>query len=280
MDYIELRIRIDPDQEKREVLSALLAEAGYESFVDEIDFLLAYIPEPDFNLVTLKELQERLPNIYRFHFSFDKIPTRNWNAVWEKNYSPVLIENSVSIRAPFHPSIKNADYEIIIEPKMSFGTAHHPTTAQIIKLMISQDFKNKMVLDMGCGTSVLAILASKLGAKEIDAVDNDEWAYNNSVENVERNHVSNINLFLDDAAFLKPSKDNFYDIIIANINRNILLNDLPNYAKALKKGGYIIMSGFYQKDLDLLDKKAKSHGLIFDINISEHDWVAAKWTKF
>lgn len=279
MDYIELRVQIGADQEKREVVTAFLAEAGYESFVDEGEFLLSYIAEHHFNIGALDKLIEQLPEPFKFSFEFKKIATQNWNAVWEKNYTPVLIANSVFIRAPFHEKNGHVEYEIIIEPKMSFGTAHHPTTAQIVQLMISQNFKDKEVLDMGCGTSVLAILASMLGAKHIDAVDNDEWAYNNSIENVERNSISNISVYHDDAAFLNKSKKNKYDLIIANINRNILLNDLAIYAQSLKKGGQILMSGFYEQDLEILKNKASGVGLIFDAHIADQKWVAAKWTK-
>jgi len=279
MDYMELRVRISPEQEKREIITALLAEVGYESFMEDDDFLLAYIPEAEFNLNAIDEIVKKLPDYLNFKFSFDKIPTKNWNELWEKNYSPVLIDNRISIRAPFHTKQENADYEIIIEPKMSFGTAHHPTTAQILKLMLTQNFKDKLVLDMGCGTSILAILASMLGAKQIDAVDNDEWAYHNSVENGERNKITNIHFFLNDASFLDTSKVNYYDLVIANINRNILLNDLPKYAQSLKNGGVIFMSGFYEEDLKILNTKAEGLGLIIDFHIAENDWAAAKWTK-
>ncbi len=279
MDYTELRVSTGPGQEKRDIIMALLAEAGFESFAEEEDFLLAYIPQNNFNVGVIEDIFNQLPDSVKSQYDYKQIPSKNWNAEWEKNYSPVIIDNRVLIRAPFHKDFKKVDYEIIIEPKMSFGTAHHPTTAQIIKLMLQEDCKGKTILDMGCGTSVLAILASMLGAKQIDAVDNDDWAYNNSVENVERNQISNVNLYFNDAAFLDSSKEEYYDLIIANINRNILLNDLPLYAKSLKKKAVIFMSGFYENDLNLLNNKAKNHGLIFDYHISSQNWAAAKWTK-
>ena len=279
MDYTELRVSTGPEQEKKDIVIALLADAGFESFSDEEDFLLAYIPQNSFNPEVIEGIFNQLPNSLKFQYNVKQIPSKNWNAEWEKNYSPVLIDNRVSIRAPFHQNPETAEFKIIIEPKMSFGTAHHPTTAQIIKLMLQEDFKGKTVLDMGCGTSILAILASMLGAKHIDAVDNDDWAYNNSVENVERNQISNINLYFNDAAFLDSSKEEYYDLIIANINRNILLNDLSHYAKSLKKKAVIFMSGFYENDLNLLNNNAKNDGLIFDYHISSQNWVAAKWTK-
>ena len=279
MDYIELRVSTGPGQEKKDIAMALLAEAGFESFAGEDDFLLAYIPQHNFNPEVIEGIFNQLPDSLNFQYSEKQIPAKNWNAEWEKNYSPVLIDNRVSIKAPFHQNSETAEFEIIIEPKMSFGTAHHPTTAQIIKLMLQEDFKGKIVLDMGCGTSVLAILASMLGAKQIDAVDNDEWAYNNSVENVNRNQISNIKLYLNDAAFLDFSRENYYDLIIANINRNILLNDLPAYAKSLNKNGVIFMSGFYENDLKILKSKAENNGLMFDNHITSQNWAAAKWTK-
>jgi ribosomal protein L11 methyltransferase len=279
MEYVELRARIVPENDNAEIITALLAEIGFESFVEENDFLLAYIPAKDFDVDAVDRINEGLPEVFRFSYSFSKIADQNWNAKWESDYKPVMIDNKVSIRAPFHPKPQNVDYDIIIEPKMSFGTAHHPTTAQIIKLMTAMDFTGRKVLDIGCGTAVLAILASMKGAKHIDAVDNDEWAYNNSVENIERNKIGNIAIFLDDAGFLDNPENGNYDIILANINRNILLNDIPAYAKALKTGGTIIMSGFYVSDLEILDKKASDNDLVYKSHISDNEWVAAVWNK-
>ncbi len=279
MDYTELKVYISPEGEGREIITALLAEAGYESFKEEADFLAAYIPSKDFNKEAVESINENLPDFYKFSFSHKLISDKNWNEKWESNYNPVNIDDRVSIRAPFHKANKNFDYEIIIEPKMSFGTAHHPTTAQMIKLMLAMDFSGKSVLDMGCGTSVLAILASKAGAKTIDAVDNDEWAYRNSLENVARNNIENIKVYLDDAAFLNDDKKAHYDVIIANINRNILLNDLEKYARSLKNKGFLLMSGFYEKDLEMLKDKAGKYDLEYILHISDSSWVAAKWTK-
>jgi ribosomal protein L11 methyltransferase len=277
MEYTELFIKMDADEQSREVVIALLADLGYESFMEDPQGLKAFLPSSAFDEETLIQLRHQLSNTIPFSYEYKLIPDQNWNAVWESNYDPVLIDGKVGIRAPFHSAPEAADYDIIIEPKMSFGTAHHPTTAMMVKHLLDHSVKQQNVLDMGCGTSVLAILASMQGAHAVDAVDNDEWAYENSLENVARNHCTNITVSLNDAAFFTEKHQNFYDTILANINRNILLQDLNKYAAALNPGGKLIMSGFYESDLKLVDKEAKKYGLILDRKKVEKDWCAATW---
>lgn len=277
MEYIELTAYIENQEEKREILTAILGDSGFESFIEDEKSLKAYIPANQFNEDEINDLFTNLYFHSKIEFSFQTIADQNWNAVWESNYAPVIIDDQVSIRAPFHQRPDNIDYHIIIEPKMSFGTAHHPTTAQIISLMLDINFKDKTVMDMGCGTSVLAILASMLGASEVDAVDNDEWAYNNSIENIDRNKLKNIHVFMDDAGFVTEDKADKYDIFIANINRNILLNDLEHYAFATKSSGFLLMSGFYDQDLEMLNQKANDFDFKFlNKKVSDY-WCAAVW---
>ncbi len=279
MDYIEVRIDVKGQSEQAEMLTALLAEIGFESFVEEENSLLSYIPEQVFDENVLKDFFENsFPSLAEV-YSWKKIPQTNWNAVWESNYDPVFIDNKVCIRAPFHPKPENMELDLIIEPKMSFGTAHHPTTAQMIQLMLEEDFENKQVLDMGCGTAVLAIIASKKGCFHVDAIDIDEWSCENSEENAQRNNCDNIAVFQGDASFLNENTKSKYDIILANINKNILLRDLSIYENSLKAGGLIFMSGFYESDLNDIDSTCKQLNMKLQKQSVSKDWCAAIWQK-
>ena len=275
MDYMELKCRVVPAEPGYEILIAELSELGYDSFVENEDELLAYIAENDFDKNVLDGLD--ILNMDNFEVSFERtlVKDQNWNSKWEEDYSPVMIDNRVSIRAPFHEK-PEVEYDIEIMPKMSFGTAHHATTAQMIQCLLEKDVNGMEVLDMGSGTAVLAILASMKGAKHIDAIDNDEWAYNNAVENVERNNCNNITTELGDALLLKGRT---YDFIIANINRNILLADLHAYANSLKSKGELFMSGFYEEDITLLKEEAQKWGIEYVSHRVKNNWVASKWIK-
>lgn len=279
MEYIELKSGIEPFEEGSEILTALLADIGFESFRNQKHNVFAYIPKEKFQAKSVQNIIDQLNQHFKVAYSFEIIADKNWNEEWEKNYPAVTIGDDVYIRAPFHPKKEQYPYEIVIEPKMSFGTAHHPTTAQIIGMMGNENFHDKVVMDMGCGTGVFAIYAEKLGAQHIDAVDNDEWAYENSLENVKRNNCKAINVYLNDADFLSPEHQNQYDIFIANINRNILLRDLAIYEKAIKPGGLLFMSGFYLQDLEILDQEAQKYGLILTDHKVDQEWTAAKWIK-
>lgn len=258
-----------------EIIIAELAEIGFESFAEEEDFILAYIPEKDFS-------KEKLFSIAYFqHVEPDPeiklIEDQNWNAVWESNYPSVTIAGKCHVRAPFHEKNETVDFDILIHPKMAFGTAHHETTALMIELLLEKDCERKQVLDMGCGTGVLAILASMKGASGIDAIDNDEWSYRNTLENIELNNSKNISVRLGDAKLLESS--GIYDLIIANINKNILLQDIRHYAKSLKKGGRLFLSGFYSEDLEDISREALMNGLNFAISKTKNNWVAAVFNK-
>jgi ribosomal protein L11 methyltransferase len=213
---------------------------------------------------------------FQISYSLKNIADENWNAKWESDYDSVIIDNRCYIRAPFHKVKPEIEFEILIEPKMSFGTAHHETTAQMIQLLLGEDVEGKTVLDMGCGTAVLAILAKKKNAATVHAIDNDEWAYNNSVENVQRNNFTDIIVEQGDAALLK---DRTFDVILANINKNILLADMEIYANSMHSGAIIMFSGFYKNDLEDIKSRALIYGLQYIMHIDKNDWVAAKFLK-
>ena len=238
MNYIEIKIHFSSAEPWKEIFSSFLADAGCESFMDgETDNdLLCYIPTNLYDADNIKNILENHGLDVEIEYETQEIEQQDWNAVWESNYTPVLIADRCYIRAPFHPEMKGVEYEILIEPKMSFGTAHHETTSQMIEYLLEEDLKDKSVLDMGAGTGVLAILAHKRGAHPVTAIDNDEWAYNNNLENIARNNCEDMEVILGDASALKGRK---FEVIIANINRNILVNDMPAYAEALLPGGTI-----------------------------------------
>ncbi|MCD4731125.1 MAG: 50S ribosomal protein L11 methyltransferase, partial [Bacteroidales bacterium] len=212
----------------------------------------------------------------QLNYNFKIIKEQNWNEVWESNYDPVIIKNLVYIRAPFHITNRNIKYEIIVDPKMSFGTAHHETTSLMIEMMLDEEIHAKNVLDMGCGTGILAILAEMMGAKKIDAVDNDKWAYQNSMENIDKNKCKSIRVELGDAGVIKPVE---YDYILANINRNVLLQDIPVYATHLENNGVLLLSGFYTEDLRLIESLARDNNFKLDNKLSKNNWVAARFMK-
>lgn len=256
-----------------EILIAELGYAGFESFVETEDGVTAYIQKEEWNESILQDVQILNSEEFKIEYEFNEIEQTNWNEEWEKNFSPIVVDNLCTIRAPFHekPTTK---YDIIIEPKMSFGTGHHETTHMMIQYILNNDFTNKSVLDMGCGTGVLAILAEKKGAKILDAIDYDNWCYLNSLENVERNNCENITVIEGDASVLAGKK---YDIIIANINRNILLNDMATYVSCLNKNGVLFLSGFYNDDIPVIQEACENQMLKFAEKLERNHWVALKF---
>lgn len=273
MNYIKISITLAANEnpDATDIITAHLSGSDFESFAETENGLEAFIPENLYNKTRIDSLLEFLSQSIPFSWSDELIREKNWNEEWEKNYEPVLVAGHCHIRAPFHPKMPHVDFEIEIEPKMSFGTAHHETTRMMIELMLENDFHNLKVLDMGCGTGVLAILASKMGAAEVLAIDNDEWAYNNSVENVQKNDTKNVKVLLGDDQLLD---NELFDIVIANINRNILLQQFDAYAKSLKKGGRIYLSGFYEADIPHLLQKASSWKFDLIKRIRINSWVA------
>lgn len=254
----------------------LLGEIGFDSFMDTDDGFTAYCTETAFDKESLDGLlqMEQLADVRILNNEL--IPDQDWNATWEASYEPAIIDDTCRIRAPFHEPDSSYKYDLCIEPKMSFGTAHHETTSQIIKLMLAEDFKGKDVLDMGSGTGVLAILARKLGSAMTVAIDNDEWAYRNALDNIKMNDENDIVVELGDANSLN---DRQFDIIIANINRNILLRDMKEYVKCLKKNGKIFFSGFYESDLVLIRKESERLGLSYLNHVKKNEWTAAVFVK-
>lgn len=277
MNYYQLKLPGQETQEQNDILIAQLSMIGFESFEETEDSLMAYIGESDFSKEALEEIPvcKSLSDNDKLEIEF--IHEQNWNAVWESNYPAVNIASRCYIYAPFHEKKPEIEFNILINPKMAFGTAHHETTAQIIELIMDENLKGKEILDMGCGTGVLAILASKKGANHIDAIDNDSWAFQNTEENVELNHLNNVDAYLGDASLLKqPDK---YDMAFANINKNILLKDIPFYSHVLKPSGTIYFSGFYESDLNQVKEKAHEYSLKYLKHISKNDWVAAVFQK-
>jgi len=277
--YYEITVTFSETNPWKEIFVSLLADLGCESFADgeTDDILLAYIAESLYNEEKIKDFFEIYSIETNFRYRINEIEQQNWNAVWESNYQPVMIAGRCFIRAPFHaPAV--AEYEIVIEPKMSFGTAHHETTSLMIEFLLEENLQNKSVLDMGAGTGILAILAHLRGAKPVTAIDNNEWAYLNNIENNTRNNAETIKVKLGDVALLDGYEK--YDVIIANINRNILLNDLPAYINVLNKNGIIFLSGFYAgKDLEIISQKCNELGLKLVSVKEKNRWCAACYIR-
>ena len=276
MEYAEITLKIEPVMPFSDILMYEMGEIGCESFVTTDDGFKAYIPSSDLNTDALNNI---LANAGECNIQYDIniIPDQNWNAVWESTHEPVLVDDFCWVYAPFHGTNANAKYNILIEPKMSFGTAHHATTYMMISLLRDEDITNKTVLDMGSGTAVLAILAEMRGAKYVEAIDNDEWAYNNALENIENNNCKNIKAILGDASALTADKK--FQLIIANINRNILLRDMKHYRAVLEQGGTLLLSGFYEHDIPAIRQEAESNGMKFETYKERNEWVACKFTK-
>jgi len=275
LKYIGYTFTVSPKEPATEILIAQLGAVNFESFVENENGVTAYIQKNDWNSAILDDIQ--ILNSKEFEISYKKevIAQTNWNSEWEKNFDPIQVNELVSIRAPFHEN-PNLKYDIVIEPKMSFGTGHHETTHMMVQQLLALDLANKSVLDMGCGTGILAIFAEMKGAKNVDAIDIDNWCYLNSIENVERNNCSKIDVYEGDASLLINKK---YDIIIANINRNILLNDMSVYMNCLNENGIILFSGFYEDDIPVIDAEVSKFGLSLNKIIERNNWVSLKYLK-
>jgi len=277
MNYFELKLSITPNTEvNRDVISALLADAGFESFVESDNGLNAYIIEKLFSEDVFFEIIDNLPvSDVAVEYEVELIKSRNWNEEWEKNFfQPIVIQDKVIIHSSFHKDIPALPYDIVIDPKMSFGTGHHSTTSLMASYILEQNLERKSFLDMGCGTAILAILAHKRGAKPIMAIDNDEWAYENSLENIRINGASEISVRLGDASLLGQEH---YDYIFANINRNILFNDIPVYAACMQPNASLFMSGFYKEDLAVISEACLKQSLELIGYKEDNRWVAARF---
>lgn len=280
MKYIEVNITLGQNDPFRDLLvDALGNEGPYDSFVETPTGLKAYVQESLFDEDWLKGQLADIEEMTSCSYTFENLPDKNWNEEWEKQHKPVLVEAAngkrVWVRAPFHEHRSDVDYEIEIEPKMSFGTAHHQTTYMMLSYLTELELAGQRVLDMGCGTAVLAILAKIRGAEYVEAIDIDEWAYNNAIENAQRNGVA-LNVRIGDASLLT---DQQFDLIIANINRNILLNDMAAYAKVLAQGGTLLLSGFYESDVPVLQQHAEALGLQLQQQKVRQSWAALRLLK-
>ena len=259
-----------------DVLAAQLSDAGFESFVHEKDKLLAYCPENLFSEIAMQKALSGFPILLEIPYQTKDIREQNWNEEWEKNsFKPIIINNKCVVHSP-KTEFDNFDFDIIIDPHLAFGTASHETTQLIIKQMLEMDFSNKSVLDMGCGTGVLSILAAKLNAKDITAIDIDKFSYENTIHNAELNNIKNINVRLGDASLLH---DMNFDIILANINRNILLRDMHYYCNVLKNKGLILFSGFFIDDEKIIEETAQKLGLQKISEATQNNWAVIIYEK-
>jgi ribosomal protein L11 methyltransferase len=278
-DYREVRIDMHPcSEDATDLLAALLADVGFESFVPDESGLTAYVREGDFNREAINMIVADFPMHVSMTVHDNFIEGRDWNAEWEKNYfKPIVVGNKCAIYSSFHTDVPDAQYRIVIDPKMAFGTGHHATTSQVITALLSLDLAGKKVIDMGTGTGILAILASMLGATDVTGIEIDEFAYTNAVENVRLNNHAEIKLINGDASALASVGE--ADVFVANINRNIITGDIDRYAAALRPGGVMLLSGFYVEDISVIMAAAQPLGLVQDSYTEEKNWTCLKLIK-
>ena len=273
--YIGYHFTIDPVELGSEILIAELGEKAFESFIETETGISAFVQKDLWDTNILDDIQILSNLEFKIEYTFEEIEQVNWNEEWEKNFEPIDVDGKCHVRAPFHEKT-NAEFDIVIEPKMSFGTGHHETTHMMIQHLLETDLVGKKTLDMGCGTAILAILAEMKGAQPIDAIDIDNWCYLNSIENAERNNCKHISVYEGDASLLKGKK---YDVIIANINRNILLNDMQQYVDCLNENGILFLSGFYTEDIPVISESCTTKGLTYVKQFERNNWVALKFVK-
>ncbi|ADQ78676.1 (LSU ribosomal protein L11P)-lysine N-methyltransferase [Paludibacter propionicigenes WB4] len=278
MDYVEVRFFIEPYEEYiSDVLAAELGEIGFNSFVPAEKSLDAYAPKNIFDEAKVKSLLSDFPFEASIEYQITQIESKNWNEEWEKHYfEPIVIGSDCVIHSSFHKDVPKAKYDIVIDPKMAFGTGHHETTSLVIGQLLEMNLEGKTVLDMGCGTAVLAILAAMRGASQLLAIDIDTWCTDNSLENIEINKITGIEVKLGGAELLEGLH---FDIILANINRNILLADMQQYASCLSAEGELYMSGFYVEDIPLIEAEANRNGLKLIDYKEKNKWVVVKTIK-
>lgn len=281
MDYIEVCMEITPFKEEyAELVIAMTDEVGFESFSVEAPYLKGYIPQKDFSAHRLKCVLSYFDNggDFGLSYTYSLIPSQNWNRIWEANFDPIVIGNLCTVKAGFHKGLPLTKYNIRIDPKMAFGTGHHQTTSLMIRTMLQMKFRGKQVLDMGTGTGILAILAAKMGAgRPVHAIDIDRTAADSATENSRRNRLAGaIKVVCGDASLIQTGK---YDVILANINRNILLEDLSTYSRGMRPDGCLLCSGFYTEDIPLLEKEASRCGLRKVSQEFEDNWAVVRFAK-
>ena len=273
--YLGYHFTIEPRELGSEILIAELGEKAFESFIETETGISAFVQKDLWTEDILDDIYILSSDEFTITHQMEEIDQVNWNEEWEKNFEAIDVDGKCHVRAPFHPKT-NAEFDIVIEPKMSFGTGHHETTHMMIQHLLETDVQGMKTLDMGCGTAILAILAEMKGAKPIDAIDIDNWCYLNSIENAERNNCTEITVYEGDAGLLKDKK---YDLIIANINRNILLNDMQAYVDCLNPNGTILFSGFYNEDIPFIDASCVEKGLTFVKKFERNNWVSLKYVN-
>ncbi|RXF67374.1 50S ribosomal protein L11 methyltransferase [Arcticibacter tournemirensis] len=277
MDYFELKFTIDSKEDfHRDLLLNAVAEAGFDTFEETPLGFNAYISSEKYSQSQLNALLEPFEDMFDFSYVEGLMPQKNWNEVWESNFDPITVSNQCYIRATFHQPHPEYPYEIVIDPKMAFGTGHHQTTAMMMEFMLEANIQGNTVLDMGCGTGILAILAKKLGATSVTAIDYDPVCYDSTIENAALNNVNEIEVLCGSKEII-PEK--LFDVIFANINRNILLDQFDRYAGVLKKGGVLYISGFYEADCPVLLEHAREHSLEYIGKKQLNDWTSLKLFK-
>jgi len=278
MIYTKVAVSLVPySTDASDVLIAMFGDAGFESFVENETGFEAYIPSQNLDVSLIDAIELPFEGV-SFTYNIEEIADQNWNEVWEKNYfQPIVIGNECVVRGPFHPEFPEIPHQIVIEPKMAFGTGHHETTGMMLQYILENNMAGANILDMGCGTGILGILASMRGATHVLGIDIDKWCTDNTIENCELNHISNMEVQLGDVSLLTGNEN--YDIILANINRNILLSDIQKYVGSLKNNGYLFVSGFYQSDLEVISAEAQCNGLkLLDVK-AQNQWVAARFVN-
>ena len=275
MNYIEYDFTVSPTEMGAEILMAELAEVGFDSFEDTPTGIKAYIPKDSWNEQILQDIYLLSNPEFTISYQITEIEQVNWNEEWEKNFSPIVVEDLCTVRANFHP-VPNTRYDIVITPKMSFGTGHHETTYMMLQQLLPLSLEGTKVLDMGCGTGILAIMAALRGARDITAIDIDPWCVENATENVQQNNCSFITIKEGDVSLIAGEH---YNLILANINRNILLSDIPAYTQALLSQGLLLVSGFYVEDLPAIKEKCQEEGLTYLSHIERNRWVSAKFQR-
>lgn len=275
VDYIELKIK--SKEPFFEIFTAELAELGFDTFQEEGNHLLAYGGEESIDLETVKEKMGSYAEIAASSYEISKVEKQNWNEEWEKNFDPIFVDDKCAVRASFHKLEKEYQYEIIITPKMSFGTGHHATTHMMLSYLLEENLKDKSVVDLGCGTGILAIMAKKRGAKTIAACDIDEWCMENSEENFSLNKAKDITVMLGAVkeCFSLPT----YEVVLANINKNVLLEEIQQYAEIIYPNGHLFLSGFYESDIDDIVLEANKHGFEYLNKKVKDNWASVKLVK-
>lgn len=277
-DYVMVRIDATPaGEDVSDLLAAFLGDIGYESFVPDEKGLTAYVRDDLFSKESLKEVLDDFPMEVNLQFSHELVKGENWNSEWEKNYfKPIVVDDRCVVHSTFHKDVPEAEYDIVIDPKMAFGTGHHSTTSQMMRHILETDMNGKSVIDMGTGTGILSILCSMRGAVNVVGIEIDPYACENAVENVALNHV-NARMICGDASSLEGLEP--ADIFLANINRNVITADIAKYAKALKAGGEMFLSGFYSEDIPIVEAAAAKHNLKHISTLEDNNWVAIKLVK-